>query len=85
MSHALMEGMDTVYSEIQKRLAEPNGVVLIATAYKATYYYPKHAALFVEPKRPEDKGVFVKRGKRMDYVLPGNVRLGRMVPTTGAK
>ena len=68
----------TLYERIQSALSNPNGRVMVATYDKATLYTPKHKALFVAPKRTDDLGVYVKHGKRLDYVFPGYVKIGHL-------
>lgn len=50
------------------------GSVMVATYLKATIYKPKHADMFSAPTNPKEDGVYVRRGKRIEYVLPQYLR-----------
>lgn len=69
----------TLFESIVARLAEANGVVVVATPLRVTYYYPKHAGLFVAGKEGE-LGCYVRQGRKTVYLLPSVVKFGYMVP-----
>lgn len=72
--------VETLFERIQAHLAsDGKPVVIIATCTRATEYQAKHAAYFVAPRDPADRGVYVRQGKRLVYCLPDVVRFGRYV------
>lgn len=72
--------MDTAAANLYERIQSHFAAglpVAVATWTRMTVYQPKHAALFVAAKSTES-GVYVRRGRRMDYVLPEYVKFGRI-------
>lgn len=73
----------TLYDRIQSALARPDGRVMIRTYTKATLYTPKHARLFIAPRKRDDLGVYVMHGKQKHYVYPQYVLLGHATNSRG--
>lgn len=65
----LLGGMN-LYDRIVERLTHPQGGVVVATMTRSTTYTHKHLNLFERPTKASEQetGVYVKRGKRRDYV-----------------
>ena len=49
------------------------GRVMISTYTKSVIYSAKHATLFRAPRDASKDGIYVRHGKREDYVFPGYV------------
>lgn len=62
-----------LFERVQAHLAA-GGEILVATQTRATLYKQKHASYFRASRRAEDLGIYVRAGKREDYLLPSIVR-----------